>query len=733
MSKSIKSLYITTGNILFLHDEYDKVIDTDVNGCYRVDNSIYYTKYNYDNKNYDLYLYDIVNNQKELVDKNVLDVLSYYKDKLLIVDYSNRIVEISNRGLQKRILFSSATYCWYVDDEIFLIGIGSYLKCFDLYHRLQWEIRLAGDICCIYKQSNIVFTLMKVETTYFLILIDFSSKREIFSLNVSDYVNSDRKFVKQSFFVFDKDNIGVFLGKGSIIYQIKDNTYNFYSDIRSVVNIEDISEQAKKEDIVALSRVNSLLPKINIAVTCHEAYLKYLSKCLASIDKQDVFHNKYLVLDGCQLPSDIDVSSWKIIYGNWGTPNPGRNAALQFSKDAEWIIYFDADNIMPDQYMQYVCDKVMTVSDNVAIIYPDIYFLDYYTNTLRHKFVHRSIDRWSNSRKNRIDMSSVWRVRALQMIGGLIEDMPTEDDYHIADKLLKAGWIAVPLETYTIHYERDNEDGRWKQAYKSGKQYEAMWRIRDLTVVTLFSGRVELLSAWTEMIKHIVWPPQCNLFVLDNSNNTKFHSDLLDVLIDLSNTSIFSSVTVKTDNRLYKDNILESDSYFEWKKHLHIAKLYSQIIPIINTDFILTVEDDVFVDNRDIIRSFYDVFTDDYCRDGYLGAIGCPYSDPLDSDFVTAAMNVDDWGSSRVRFIDLVGDTMEVRLIGGGFTLWANWAVRQSLPIFANLVFKEDSNIRIEGWDYTLSKNIIRNGYKILLFPRVIANHFPRKWKESKF
>ena len=73
-----------------------------------------------------------------------------------------------------------------------------------------------------------------------------------------------------------------------------------------------------------------------------------LPEAIGSIDGQSVpFDEKILVCDNCDPPATLH--GWKTIRVDAGNPNPARNAGLD-ATSGEWVVFFDADNLMHSDY-----------------------------------------------------------------------------------------------------------------------------------------------------------------------------------------------------------------------------------------------------------------------------------------------------------------------------------------------------------------------------------------------
>lgn len=221
-----------------------------------------------------------------------------------------------------------------------------------------------------------------------------------------------------------------------------------------------------------------------IVVTCHEKYLKWLPQCLESIDSQTTpFSTKILSLDRTTLPEGMSADGWQVITGDWGTPNPARNEGLARCSE-DWVVFFDADNLMPQGYLEAMLKNASDAEAKIAYFYPDIRICD---QTMRPIRFNRTPE-WSEeglSRGNFVDTSSLWRREALHSVGGWGFNQPTEDDYYLCMRMMHRGWTGCKAADVPpmLYREHPNEQGRWSDAWHGNRESEALWLIREALVI----------------------------------------------------------------------------------------------------------------------------------------------------------------------------------------------------------------------------------------------------------
>jgi hypothetical protein len=438
--------------------------------------------------------------------------------------------------------------------------------------------------------------------------------------------------------------------------------------------------------------------RLGVVVLCHTAYLSFLPECLASIDNQSpAADRKLLVLDGCDLPPWVPTTGWEVICGKWGSPNPGRNLGLA-QLDTEWVVFFDADNVMPQGYLQGCATSVALAPIHCGILYPAIH---YYTADLsqhRVKEMPPVLDYWALRQRNRVDTSACWRRQAVVDAGGFDETISAADDYTLALRVTRDGWTARQLTGPAICM-REHSLGRRSVvgAEDPWQTCEALWKARSHAIVTLLAGRELVFDRWANWLNTAYLPPWTHLYL---GNNSEWSAQRILDALDLSR---FQGVTLIP---------LAGRPGSDWAAvQQHVAGLYRQVLPRVEEDMILTLEDDIEPSEQSAVR-LYEAFP----ANSSIGAAGALYESPTGG--ACLSYQLDEWGEcpplADVRAQPQVHD---VGFIGGGFTWYAGWALRQALPI------GERIERRQLGWDGLLAERLRANGCRVVVNVGVEVTH----------
>jgi hypothetical protein len=443
---------------------------------------------------------------------------------------------------------------------------------------------------------------------------------------------------------------------------------------------------------------------VAVIITCHKPYFRWLPEAMASIDQQvPTPVERVIAFDGCTPPPFIN-QDWQCITGNWGHPSGGRNAGLKVTA-APWLIFLDADNVAPRGYLAALKWAISMAAPNVGIIYPDILYCD---ETLEPRALRNMPiwDYWRMREQNCVDTSSAWRREAIELAGGWsLGNYGAHEDYGLALDITAARWKAVHLEGPAIRM-REHADGRLNQRRRDGGVLTDLWKARSLGIVSLLAGRMSSLDRWTQFLLTAELPPKTALYIVDNSGNSNFTRRALDACMRVAAQRALCHLDYALIGQPYKSDV--SEMYLAKRRHLHVAGLYSKVLPRVTEDLVLTLEDDV-EPPLDAVRRLGEEF-------GYpkIGAVAAAYPDAGFAGFVCAGLGTEGWGPT-VNWQDLPFELIDVGCVGGGCTLWANWALQDSV---AHLQW--DLSI---GWDGVLCMDLRRNGYRVRLHGGVRCQH----------
>jgi glycosyltransferase involved in cell wall biosynthesis len=446
---------------------------------------------------------------------------------------------------------------------------------------------------------------------------------------------------------------------------------------------------------------------VAVVVTCHKAYFKFLNAQVEHVDSQSIRPaQRIIAYDGvdwqhaCRKLRRL-YPGWMVIGGEWGSPNPARNAALKLVS-GEWVVFADADDFMHRDYIKGVCDVAENASHDVGIIYADLHF------TTGKQVCFQTYDYWRLRLQNCISAAAAWRVSAIREVGGW-EMTDCYDDWSLALKITRRRWKCVK-QAFPIKVRYHSNHRRDDAAVKEYKHKLT----RSYGIVTLLAGRFDCLDKWLDWLADEPFPAETALYCLDNSCNPEFTEQTRAAVQSIARRRGLP-VFYKIDNRkCYPDS-------HPLARHEHVPSLYNSILPHVAEDMVLTIEDDVVPPRGafvDIIRSFVvgqktgavsGVYPSRSMEGKIVGAFGDMAGNKEERDYWRNLLTYDDVQGSEL---------VPVKFIGGGFALWHNALVKRFLPFrFLNWHGKAS------GWDSQISRSIRKAGYSLYINPNIRCEH----------
>lgn len=439
----------------------------------------------------------------------------------------------------------------------------------------------------------------------------------------------------------------------------------------------------------------------------------WAGEALASIEGQrPAADERVLVIDHphgldllSRLPRDPRNHGWTVLHGDWRDPGQARNLGLSRTT-SRWVVFFDADNLMAPGHLDAVGRAVRSALPRVGVVYHDI---RYVTADLGDSGLWRvpDYDYWSLRASNFIDTSSAWRREAVELAGGWPVGCGSFEDYALALAVTRRGWVAQRRDGPPVTM-RQHDHSRSHTRVRTGDRRTDLWRTRTLGIVSLLAGRHSTFGRWAEFLTHAELPPHTSLYVIDNSGDPEFGTLVRSTCERLAVDRRLDHLTVLPRPHRYGGT--PDEPYFVRERHLHIARLYSEVMPTIREDLVLTLEDDV-EPPLDAVRRLGEQIG---CTPwGRYAAVAGAYD--MGADGGLCAGRADGGWGSPIHWRDLGDGPMDVGSVGGGCTMWANWAlVEQPIP------FMWYDGL---GWDGSLCNRLRQNGFGIQLHGGVRCTH----------
>lgn len=435
--------------------------------------------------------------------------------------------------------------------------------------------------------------------------------------------------------------------------------------------------------------------RIGVVVTCHADYLQYLPACLASIDAETA-GERILVCDGFYADAP---DGWKVIQGDWRDPNAARNAGL-WAAHAEWLVFWDADDVMPEGYIVAQARNLTGAPTSLAISYPGC------TRGEPAQIKSRQWDHWSQRESNPIVTCAAFRREALRQCGGWIEGNKIADDLAIGLKLTALGHTAKALPSPTVNLSFHGADHRSKSG---ASVQETLWNHQTFHVVTIHCGRDEKhLTDWTSWLASADLPPNCALTVIDSSGSEMFRQRLGQSMRYIE--ARFQRTSVCRFRYRKPDDVGDRTHY---RRHAECAEDYNKALVGIADDFVLFVDDDT-LPPANALSKLHSHFT----PHSKLGAVGGVYVTSRFPGFTVGSIAPSNWT------LDIPWpapeESIDVSYLGGGCTLFANWALKKCLPFACCW---RDGGTVTRSWDNDVSEKMRAAGYSLRLDGKLKCQH----------
>jgi hypothetical protein len=451
---------------------------------------------------------------------------------------------------------------------------------------------------------------------------------------------------------------------------------------------------------------------IAVVVAWGGEHAEWLSAALHSIDGQvPAPEERCLVVDSADDQAIVTareaVSSsgqWTIRQGCWREPAVARNEGVAVTR-SPWVVFWDADNPMPPGFLAAVGREIRCCAPNIGIVYADIeYVNENCGNPSRWRVP--DWDYWTLRKGNYIDTAAAWRREALELAGGWPVGLRSHEDYALALEVTRKGWMAKRREGPPI-VKREHAASRTAARERDRTRQTDLWQVRSVAVVSLLAGRTSTYQRWEKFLCAADLPRHTALYVVDNSGNAEFTRRVHQTCQELASTRQFDHVSLAVRPSRYVEQ--QGEGYFTRDRHLHIARLYASVLPTLSEDLVLTLEDDV-EPPPDALRRLAGQFRCD-APENY-GAIAAAYD--MGDGRLCAGRPDGGWGSP-IYWHQLPGEPIEAGCVGGGCTLWANWAL-SSQPI----PFRWYEGL---GWDGSLCMALRHRGYRIAVHGDVRCKH----------
>jgi hypothetical protein len=439
----------------------------------------------------------------------------------------------------------------------------------------------------------------------------------------------------------------------------------------------------------------------------------WLSAALRSIDAQvPPPEERCLVVDSADDQAMVtarDAASssgrWTVRQGCWREPAAARNEGLA-ATSSPWVVFWDADNLMPPGFLTAVRQEIRCSAPNIGIVYSDIEYVDE-NGENPSRWQVPDWDYWTLRKGNYIDTAAAWRREALELAGGWPLRLGSYEDYALALEVTRKGWLAKRREGPPI-MKREHPASRTAALERDGDRQADLWQVRSVGIVSLLAGRTSTYQRWEKFLHAADLPRHTALYVVENSGDADFTRRVHQTCEELAAARQLDHVSLAVRPSRYVEQ--QGEGYFARDRHLHIARLYADVLPMVSEDLVLTLEDDV-EPPPDALRLLAGQFRCD-AQENYA-AIAAAYD--MGDGKLCAGRPDGGWWGSPIYWHQLPRGPIQAGCVGGGCTLWANWAL-SSQPIS----FRWYDGL---GWDGSLCVALRQRGYRIAVHGGVRCEH----------
>lgn len=344
--------------------------------------------------------------------------------------------------------------------------------------------------------------------------------------------------------------------------------------------------------------------RVDVVITSHN-YGKFLDEALDSVRIQAEL-GKVIVVDDASDPDDqtkqiCERRNVNYLRTEFRSPHLARGAGFALGS-ASLVQFLDADNTLPEGYLAAAA-RLFASNPRLAIVHAS---RQHFGQDSRLVEVPPIVGRDGLERENGIvgiDTSSVWLREAIQQVDGFGVDPTGWEDWYLAREIMRSGkWEIernpVPIN-YRIHKEQRTQSAIAKRPYheRAGIADECV------TVFCTFSGRVAKdLSLWErrkEWLRNQTWPRI--RIVAANTSHEPLPDGWMTGLTSLPACEGISFYNHPVGSKPGLEQVFRGESGVEKSVQTAVAAIYNRMFREVATEYILTLEDDVFPHRLDAI------------------------------------------------------------------------------------------------------------------------------------
>lgn len=338
---------------------------------------------------------------------------------------------------------------------------------------------------------------------------------------------------------------------------------------------------------------------IAVIIVCHN-YGRYLKEATESVLMQTIQPREILIVDDAssdetpRIAASFANNGVKYLRGEWRNVAPARNAGAAATK-SPLLVFLDADDVLSPGYLQ-ACRKIMR-DPRIGIAYGDMQeFGDAHAYLRMPQF-----DQALLQRKNFISSHAMMRRQAFDIVGGYRKLQNAHEDWDIYRRIVAFPWAAKKARTF-VHYRIHGKNMlQHHMATEPLHADNAALLHAPVTIFTPFAGRREILPRFAEALRRLnVHPDMIRLHWFNTSPDPSFEQALKDEMRNMP----FAGMTYTraplpatfghTPETLIKNRVSNADDA-QYFYEMAVVYAYNSMLRTCDTDFVLTLEDDVLL------------------------------------------------------------------------------------------------------------------------------------------
>lgn len=361
----------------------------------------------------------------------------------------------------------------------------------------------------------------------------------------------------------------------------------------------------KAEKIPVFPGPATTISSVAVVITCHN-YGRYLRQCVDSVLEQTHKPDSVVVVDDasddytkgiCEQYKSKGVAYLRTEFRDVAK---ARNAGAASCRSTGYILFVDADNWLPSNYIESLLSGM--TSQSIGVTYCHLRIIDDEGRDRGRLGAIAEFSKESLSRSNIADTCSLVRRQAFDQVRGWSSSKYGLHDWELWLRIVDAGWKMKLVNETELNYRKHKGQMTDIRSGDYGCFPHTMSNASMTTIVTLFSGREWMLRRWFDCLMNQEWNKE-NLHVVavDNSGVIDFSQRLRDHLDLCGITHTYIKDYSKVDSTILSRDLADSAGdriKNNLMMNIHLGRLYSlagRYIPA-SSRFVWSIEDDVLCD-----------------------------------------------------------------------------------------------------------------------------------------